>query len=204
MHQVARTAAWVVSAGISLVIAAGCQGTKPQPLAQSASAAAPKMAPSNYEFVAPGTVVVWRDLNSGDLFEEHVKQPNGRMMDSMIGSRRSYAFVPDPWADNENTKAADIEPLFPLEVGKQVTFKRNPPAGLATDVVKVVRTETLQLAMGPVDTYVIETRSEIPSDNWVGEATFWYAPSLKWQVQMVIKDNKGDDRRRQVIEIKAP
>jgi hypothetical protein len=204
MREACRAAAFVAIATASLALATACQGTKPQPLAQSASAAAPQLAPSNYEFVAPGTVVVWRDLNSGNLFEEHVKQPKGRMMDSMIGSRRSYAYVPDPWADNENTKAADIEPLFPLEVGKQVTFKRNPPAGPATDVVKVVRTETLQLAMGPVDTYVIETRSEIPSDNWVGEATFWYAPALKWQVQMVIKDNKGDDRRRQVVEMKAP
>ncbi|MDY0871503.1 hypothetical protein [Dongia rigui] len=204
MRQLCRNATVVAFASMSLAILAGCQGSKPQPLAQSAGATAPQLPPSNYEFVAPGTVIVWRDLNSGDVFEEHVKQPKGRMMESTIGARRSYAYVPDPWADNENTRAADIEPLFPLEVGKQVTFKRNPPAGMATDVVKVVRTETLQLAMGPVDTYVIETRSEIPSDNWVGEATFWYAPSLKWQVQMTIKDNKGDDRRRQVVEIKAP
>ncbi len=58
--------------------------------------------------------------------------------------------------------------------------------------------------MGPVDTYVIETRSEIPSDGWVGQATFWYAPSLKWHVQKVITDNMGDNRRRYVAEVKVP
>ena len=205
MMKFGRRAAFV-SLGLSLclVAVAACQGTKPQPLALAVGSTAPNLAPSNHELLPAGSVVVWRDLNTGDLFEEHVKQAKGRMKDSTIGSRRSFAYEPDPWADDENTDAAAIEPLFPLEVGKQVTFKRNPPAGAAIDVVKVVRTETLQLAMGPVDTFVIETRSEIPSDNWVGESTFWYAPSLKWQVQIVIKDNKGDNRRRQVVEIKAP
>jgi hypothetical protein len=196
----------LISFGLGLCAAtlAGCQGTKPQPLAQAASAPAPQLAPSNYELAAPGTIFVWRDLINDKLIEEHVGQPKGRMMDSQFGNRRSFAYVPDPWADNENTRVADIEPLFPLEVGKQVTFKRHPQAGEATDTVKVLRTETLQLPIGPVDTYVIETRSEIPSDSWVGQATFWYAPSLKWQVQMQITDNMGDNRRRFVTEVRAP
>ena len=125
-------------------------------------------------------------------------------MQSNFGSRRSFAYVPDPWADNENTNEADIEPLFPLEVGKKVEFYRQPRAGRTQDTVEVVRTETLTLPFGPVDTYVIETTSKVVSGSWVGKATVWYAPSLRWQVRWEITDNAGDKRRREVTEVQQP
>ena len=67
-----------------------------------------------------------------------------------------------------------------------------------------MRSETLTLPIGKVDTYVIQTKSEIASIGWTGEATFWYAPALEWYVQAVIKDSAGDDRQRQVIAITKP
>ena len=186
-------------------LASGCQSPQPLPTAQApAGAPQPSLPPSNYELAEAGTVFIWRDLNSGDTKEEHVKGNVGRMMDSNFGRRRSFAYVPDPWADNENTKEADIEPLFPLEVGKEVTFHRQPRIGRTVDTVKVVRTETLTLPFGTVDTYVIETTSKVVSGSWVGTATCWYAPSVRWQVQWVIQDNDGDNRRRQVIEVRKP
>ncbi|HEX6120547.1 MAG TPA: hypothetical protein VFZ03_13945 [Dongiaceae bacterium] len=162
------------------------------------------MAPSNYELADAGTVFVWRDLDTGEIKEEYVKEHHGRLMDSNFGSRRSFAYVPDPWADNENTNEADIEPLFPLQVGKKVTFYRQPRNGRTFDTVEVVRTETLTLPFGAIDTYVIETTSKAMVGDWVGKATVWYAPSLRWQVQWQIEDNARDHRRRQVIEVKQP
>lgn len=192
--------------GVLLSILAACAPTsKPAPLAQApVSAAAPALPPSNYDLAPEGTVFVWRDLNSGETVEEQVGKSVGRMMDARYGTRRSFAYVPDPWADNENTKEADIEPLFPLEVGKKVSFDRHPRAGLSKDTVEVLRTETLVLPIGSIDTYVIATESRTVMDGWVGRATVWYAPSLKWQVQWEITDNRGDNRRRQVIEVRKP
>jgi hypothetical protein len=166
--------------------------------------AEPQLPPSNYELAAEDTVFVWRDLDSGKVTKEYVKKHEGRLMQSNFGSRRSFAYVPDPWADNENTNEADIEPLFPLEVGKKVTFNRQPRAGRTQDSVEVVRTETLTLPFGPVDTYVIETTSKVLSGSWVGKATVWYAPSLRWQVRWEITDNVGDKRRREVTEVQQP
>lgn len=176
---------------------------KPQPLAQAA-ATAPTLPPSNYELAEAGTVFAWRDLNTGELTEEKLEQPIGRMMQSHFGAKRSFAYVPNPWADNENTKAADVEPLYPLEVGKTVSYFRQPRAGRTEDTVTVLRTETLSLPFGTVDTYVIQSRSRLVSGSWVGIATVWYAPSLRWQVQWEITDNEGDNRRRQVVEVRNP
>ncbi len=181
------------------------QSQQPALLAQATvEMAQPQLPPSNYELAAEDTVFVWRDLDSGKVTKEYVKEHEGRLMQSNFGSRRSFAYVPNPWADNENTKEADIEPLFPLEVGKKVSFYRQPRAGRTQDTVEVVRTETLTLPFGSVDTYVIQTTSKVVSGNWVGKATVWYAPSLRWQVQWEITDNAGDKRRRQVIEVHQP
>jgi hypothetical protein len=187
------------------LLATGCESPNPRPLAQAvAGAPQPTLAPSNYELADAGTVFVWCDLDTGETKEEYVKEHIGRLMDSNFGSRRSFAYVPDPWADNENTNEADIEPLFPLQVGKKVAFYRQPRNGRTFDTVEVVRTETLTLPFGAVDTYVIETTSKTMVGDWVGKATVWYAPSLRWQVQWQIEDNARDHRRRQVIEVKQP
>jgi hypothetical protein len=189
-------------------VAAPSAESRSQPPALLAQAtverAEPQLPPSNYELAAEDTVFVWRDLDSGKETKEYVKEHEGRLMQSNFGSRRSFAYVPDPWADNENTNEADIEPLFPLEVGKKVEFYRQPRAGRTQDTVEVVRTETLTLPFGPVDTYVIETTSKVVSGSWVGKATVWYAPSLRWQVRWEITDNAGDKRRREVTEVQQP
>jgi hypothetical protein len=198
-----RRLGWAIAA---LCVLAACSAPhQSTPLTRAPSEAAqPSLPPSNYELADAGTVFVWRDLNSGEEKEELVKQHDGRLMESSYAGKRSFAYVPDPWADNENTQVSDIEPLFPLEVGKKATFHREPRAGRTLDTVEVVGTETLALPFGTVDTYVIETTSKLVSGNWVGHATVWYAPSLRWQVQWSITDNDGDNRRRQVIEVKAP
>lgn len=183
---------------------AACAPVKPAaPFAQTASTT-PTLPPSNAELADAGTVFVWRDLNSGEELDETVGTHSGRLSESRFRGKRSFWYMPDPWADNENTNAAAIEPLFPLAVGKTVAFDRRPRIGLTKDTVTVVRAETLVLPFGPVDTYVITTESRAVMSDWVGRSTMWYAPALRWIVQQEITDNKGDNRRRQVIEVRQP
>jgi hypothetical protein len=188
----------------AVCLAAACAPAhEPAPLARAtANAVQPTLPPSNYDLAAPGTVFVWRDLRTGEQKEEIVGEHKGRQMEATYDGKRSFAYVPDPWADEENTDVADIEPLFPLEVGKKVTFHRQPRAGRTFDTVEVVGTETITLPFGTVDTYVIETTSKLVSGSWIGTATAWYAPSLHWQVQWSIRDNDGDNRRRQLVAVK--
>jgi hypothetical protein len=194
----------IITLCFAAVLPAESQSQGPVLAQATVEGSQPQLPPSNYELAAEDTIFVWRDLDSGKVTKEYVKEHVGRLMQSNFGSRRSFAYVPDPWADDENTEEADIEPLFPLEVGKKVEFYRQPRAGRTHDMVEVVRTETLNLPFGPVDTYVIETTSKVVSGSWVGKARVWYAPSLRWQVQWVITDNAGDNRRRQVIEVQQP
>ena len=171
------------------------------PLAPAEPITLPK---SEYVLLPEGATVIWRDLDTGKTLEERVERTEGLLLRSRLNGERSFAYLPDPWSDNENTRQDDIAPLFPLAVGNKVTFSRHEHAGLAHDTVEVLRAERLRLPLGKVDTFVIQTRSEIASAGWTGEATFWYAPSLKWYVQLSIKDSDGDQRRRQVVEIKGP
>ncbi len=186
-----------------LVFTAACT-----PAAEKTTTLAPAepvtLTPSDYALAPKGTLVTWRNLLTNETMEERVGEAQGLMMQSQIGDRRSFAYLPDPWADNENTRQDDIAPLFPLDVGKRVKFTRQPGAGLAHDTVEVLRSETLTLPIGKVDTYVIHTKSEIAAADWVGEATVWYAPDLDWYVQMVIKGSEGDHRERQMIAITKP
>jgi hypothetical protein len=190
--------------GLALILIAGCTAPAEKSSTTLAPAEPVTLAASDYTLAPAGTVVTWRNLLTGETMEERIGAAQGLMMQSEIGARRSYAYLPDPWADNENTRQDDIVPLFPLEVGKKVSFTRKPKAGLAHDTVEVLRSETLTLPIGKVDTYVIHTKSEIAADGWVGESTFWYAPELDWYVQAVIKSSDGDLRERQVISITKP
>ncbi|HWT96662.1 MAG TPA: hypothetical protein VN229_03580 [Terriglobales bacterium] len=167
-----------------------------QPLAQ--------LQTSDLDYPPAGTILVWRNLNTGGTLEERVSDHNGRLYQSYVNSRRSFYYEPDPWADNENTDVADMAPLFPLQIGKSATFNRHPRAGKMTDTVKVVRAETLQLPLGQVDTFVIDTVSRLDDGSWTGNSTIWYAPALHSVVQIVVKDTDGDNRQRQLIEIRKP
>lgn len=55
-----------------------------------------------------------------------------------------------------------------------------------------------------VDTFVIDSESRLIEGNWIANARVWYAPALHCVVQIEIKDTDGDDRRRQLIEIRKP
>ena len=74
---------------------------------------------SEYALAPAGTIVTWQNLISGKKTDEEVDTAQGLMMRSHVGDRRSFAYLPDPWADNENTRQDDIGPLFPFEVGKE-------------------------------------------------------------------------------------
>lgn len=183
-------------------LASGCQPTTSLPLAVAQPLA--HLADSSLDYPKPGAVLVWQDLHTGETREEHVLAPDGRLFQSMSPRGRSFWYPPDPWADNENTKVSDMDALFPLQVGKRVTFTRQPKIGKTTDTVTVVRAETLQIDLGKIDTFVITTESAAVNDPWVGRSTVWYAPALHMIIQVQIDDNWKDHRARRLIAIKAP
>jgi hypothetical protein len=197
-------------AGAMLVLLAvtSCQSAQKEEFPMPLAPASPvTLAPADYKRLPAGATVTWRDLNTGKIVDEHIGEATGLLIRSVTDGRHSFAYLPDPWADNENTVEAEINPSFnsfsPIAVGNKVSFNRRP--GIITvDTMEVVRAETLTLHMGKVDTFVIETKSGELYGKWWGESTFWYAPSLHWYVQFEIRDSDGDNRRRQAISIREP
>jgi hypothetical protein len=189
-------------AACALVLGGCAAATSPVPLAPAQPLA--HLQSNDIEYLQPGTTLTLVDLKTGRTMEEDVIAHDGRLYQSHVRGRRSFYYIPDPWADNENTNVADMAPLFPLQVGNKAVFNRHPEIGKVTDTVEVTRAETLQLPMGAVDTFVIETESKATDGIWQGHATVWYAPSLHAVAQIVIKDNCGDDRQRQLVEIRKP
>lgn len=155
-------------------------------------------------FPAPGTILIWKDLYTGSEDEERVVAPIGRLYQSVFLGQRRYGYLPDPWADNENTDPDDMAGLFPLEVGKKVSFPRKPEAGRMEDKVEVLDTVRIQVPAGTFDTFILKTQSKLVAGGWTGEATYWYAPSIPGMVQYEIKDSDGVKRRRQLLKVIPP
>lgn len=181
----------------------GCQGGATS-IALAPATPLDHLDDSNLEYPKPGTVLVWQDLHTGETVEEHVLEPEGRLFQSTSSRGHSFWYPPDPWADNENTNVSDMDALFPLQIGKSVTFKRQPRLGGTRDTVTVARAETLQTDLGTLDTFVITTVSEGVNDPWIGRSTVWYAPALHMIVQVRIDDTWKDHRARKLLSIKAP
>lgn len=186
------------------LVLGGCQNIAAGPVPQATAQSLAHLQSSDIDYLPPGTTLTLLDLKTGQTMEEDVIEHQGRLYQSHVRGRRSFFYIPDPWADDENTDVADMAPLFPLQVGNKAVFNRHPEIGKVTDTVEVVRAETLQLPMGAIDTFVIETESKATDGPWQGHATVWYAPSLHAVAQIVIKDNCNNDYQRQLIEIRKP
>ncbi|HUF87943.1 MAG TPA: hypothetical protein VMM59_11230, partial [Thermohalobaculum sp.] len=76
--------------------------------------------------------------------------------------------------------------LWPLEVGRSVTFQRQRLSDGAVWVhaVTVTGTETVDTDFGPVETFVIEeTVTGAGGNRWQAARTQWFSPQLGWSVR---------------------
>jgi hypothetical protein len=71
-----------------------------------------------------------------------------------------------------------VEQLWPLQVGKRVSYSVDTERGTRNDVMRVLRTEVINVPAGAFYTYVVEKRERPPLTSAERVTTMWYAPSV--------------------------
>lgn len=73
--------------------------------------------------------------------------------------------------------------LWPLEVGKKVSFSVDTGGAVRTVDARVLRTETITVPAGRFFTYVIERQDKVIGDTGINTARYWYSPSVGTMVK---------------------
>lgn len=99
--------------------------------------------------------------------------------------------------------------IWPLEVGKRVTFNRIGRTSAGTPAttrnsIKVDDVETLNLRFGSVKTYKVSSTGTGVGRRWKGKVVRWYAPTVGWWVRIELSDNEGRKEEVEVVDIVRP
>ncbi len=179
---------------------------------QSHAVANPALASAQFVPAPLGTVIVGR-RNDGELFEFRINKFGDLSIDytRLNGDGVESTMRPFCWAGcHPKRRPIELEryrKIWPLEVGKSAKFQRKRSDGSAVWVheLKVLRTETVETALGPIDTFVVEEKARgTATSNWRGKTTYWYAPSIGWSVKVEWSDNRGKDGEWNIVSITPP
>jgi len=161
-----------------------------------------ELSPAPFKALPEGTRMVWENIDSGKRVEGIVGRTNG-MIVSWIWEGRSFSSFAHICMD---CVAAGVTPdggvlgqLFPLQVGKAVSFVRRWAGGAWRDRIEVQGTERVVVPAGTFDTYVLLRRSEQIDSDWRAEQRSWYAPELGWVVKFEGYNSRGAGERWQAI-----
>jgi hypothetical protein len=90
-----------------------------------------------------------------------------------------------------------VEQLWPLSVGKRVYYSVDTDRGTRNDVIRVLRTEVINLPAGAFYTYVVEKRERPPLTSAERVTTMWYAPSVGAVVKQ--EESTGEMSRKPTV-----
>ena len=173
------------------------------PAAAPASAQKLELPPAPFKVLPEGTRMVWENMDTGKRVNGLVGRTNGLIV-SWIWENRNFASFAHICMD---CVAAGVPPdggvlgqLFPLQVGKAVTFTRRWAGEAWRDRIEVLGTERVSVPAGTFDTYVLLRRSELVGRDWQAEQRIWYAPELGWIVKFEGYNTAGAGERWQAIE----
>ena len=196
-----------------LLTAAGCQTTAtsspPASAAEGAAGGGPELAPAGYAPPKPGTIVVGR-REDGTLETSRVIDTDGFQLRL---EREGERIVRVPFCyycgplDAYPIETERYEALWPLEVGKSVTFQRRRARDGATWIQKasVVGTETVTTELGTFETFVIEQSARGAGTNrWRGTRTQWFAPEIGWTVKSEWWASDGASGTWEIASIALP
>ena len=172
-------------------------------LGTTSQAESPDLPPAEFSGLAPaGKRMIWKDSRTGGLSETVVKAPEDFLVKWTVDGnlRQGYArFAP---GNVPNSVKPDIEAIWPLTTGKSVSYIRSHRHTQWIDKITVLTTETVTVAAGTFDTYLVQWESRAKDGSWSGQATTWWAPKLGWAVKFGYSDSNGKIWRSEITEIK--
>lgn len=183
-----------------LLLAAGCQTASVSSGASPSAADAgtgPALAPAEFQPPSRDTIVVGQ-REDGSIQKSRVVGADGFAVTFRRGGERMtrlpFCFHCGHPRDY-TIEMERYEALWPLEVGKSVTFQRRRASDGAVWIhdVAVTGTETVETEFGPVDAYVVRQEVRGTGGNrWRGTRTQWYAPKLGWNVKSEWQASDGE------------
>lgn len=193
-----------------LAIVAGCQPatTPPAPGTAPSPSAGPtaRLAPAAFDPPKPGTIIVGHRAD-GSLEKTRVLAVQGHTVTLLEDGQRvtRYPFCygcADPL--HGTVEMARYASLWPLEVGKSVTFqsRRTGDGAVRVHIVTVARSRTVQTEFGPFDAFVVKEEVRGAGENrWHGTRTQWYAPKLHWAVKSTWQSSDGQSGSWEIAAI---
>ena len=167
----------------------------------------PHLEPTPLRVAPPGTRMVWRKLDSRAIERGVI----GPMEQDTLAHyqwegepRIMYFFCINCAGDEVCFDHAAYESLFPLEVGKTVTFPRRVEQWEWINRISVVTTEQLTLDFGEVDTVLISCETWGQNNPFHASNDIWYAPSVGWNVQFRYRNSRGESYSWQAVEFIPP
>lgn len=201
----------IIETGIGLITIAmllsGCQTAVQGPAQSVASVIAAPMEPAPLAYAAPGTKISYSGIsNRGsrdrtiEILEPEDARGQYRNPNGSTGSTYPGCFFCGGTRAIEEDKYVA---LWPLEVGKEVTFVRTRANGGRSQItITVSGTETVTTPAGTFDTYVLTGKiKNIDGIRWSASLTDWWAPSVGWIVKKRTKESDGDFLKLEVTQI---
>jgi len=151
---------------------------------------------------ASGTKMSWKNLQTGEIENGVIGSSSGDKVNWRWEGKIRSGVLLCFYCGGENIEYDEEaqSALWPLAVGKKVSFERNRERRRYwRNDTEVVAREVLKLEFGDVDTFKVEMKSNSTSGSWTGKQTAWYAPKIGWTVKFISTDNEGANHRWEAV-----
>lgn len=172
-----------------------------------ASPDGPRMEPSHLRVAPPGTRMTWRRLDGHGTESGVIGALDSDLLAHYVWEGRpcSMYFFGIRCAGDEVRFDRDAYlSIFPLEVGKAVSFRRSVEQWEWINTINVISTETLDLRFGAVDTFLVACETQGQNNPFHVRNDIWYAPCVGWNVQFRYRDSRGESYSWQAVEFVPP
>jgi|SRR5579864_994680 len=131
-------------------------------------------------------------ISSGGYYQ--VASVEGMTVTTVNASNRTYTWLAGLVYAPDQFDKASVEAIWPLEIGKTVTFAERSGRDEWCHTLSILRTEAINVPAGSFQTIVLEQRIKSlrpEQGNLDVTRTYWYAPSAHWTVRKEIKQIAG-------------
>jgi hypothetical protein len=153
-----------------------------------------------------GTIVKWEGKKNGKYFkvEHHIGKSKGLLARWKSNGKNYERYGLISFGTPDTFDTSKVDPLWPLKVGNEVSYKRSKGNRSWNDSIKVVGTETINTRIGEFKTYVLQVDTENQNKKWSAKFKAWYAPKLGWAIKREYKDSEGNVAISEVVEVITP
>ncbi len=154
----------------------------------------------------PGTIVRWEGKKNGKHFKEehHIGKSKGLLARWKSNGKNYERYGLISWGTPDTFDTTKVDPIWPLKVGNEVSYKRSKGNRSWNDSMKVVGTETINTKIGEFETYILQFDTENQNKKWSAKFKAWYAPKVGWAIKREYKDSTGTVAISEVVEVVIP